>query len=155
MARVFGDVVFQDAGFQRASLKPLTHIGFRCECEVPTPSVFEGQSTIIFKPHILKHHISELPNGMVGAARHSTARHHVMARCELCCSVPCCAVLSCAVLYARQGHATPRHTMPCHGMPRKMPDVLRSMPPFPQETARALLTGAQPTYVYTSIYRSY
>ena len=33
-------------------LKPLTHIGFRCE--VPTPSVFEGQQTITFNPHVLQ-----------------------------------------------------------------------------------------------------
>ena len=30
-------------------------------CEVPTPSVLGGQSTTIFKPHILRHHIGELP----------------------------------------------------------------------------------------------
>ena len=40
------------------SSKPLTDISFRCE--VLTPSVFEGQSTIIIKPQILKHHIPEL-----------------------------------------------------------------------------------------------
>ena len=57
---VFRDVVFQDVGFQTTSFKPLTHISFRCE--VPTPSVVEGQSNIMFKPHILKHHIPELPN---------------------------------------------------------------------------------------------
>ena len=56
---MFRDVVFQDVGFQDYSLKPLTHISF--SCEVPTPSVFVGQSTIMFKPHILKHHIPELP----------------------------------------------------------------------------------------------
>ena len=38
---VFSDVVFQDAGFQTTRFKPLTHISFRCE--VPTPSVVEGQ----------------------------------------------------------------------------------------------------------------
>ena len=53
------DVVFQDVGFEHNSCKPITHISFRYE--VPTPSVFEGQSTIIFKPHILKHQIPELP----------------------------------------------------------------------------------------------
>ena len=56
---MFGDVAFQDAGFERNSLKPVTHISFRCE--VPTLSVAEGQSAIMFKPHILKHHIPELP----------------------------------------------------------------------------------------------
>ena len=40
-AWVFRDVVFQDAGFQNTSFKPLAHIS--CRCEVPTPSVFEGQ----------------------------------------------------------------------------------------------------------------
>ena len=54
----FRDVVFQDVVFQDTSLTPLTHIIFRCE--VPTPPVFEGQSTIMIKPHILKHHIPEL-----------------------------------------------------------------------------------------------
>ena len=57
---VFGDVVFQDVGFEHNSLKPLIHSSFRCD--VPTPSVVEGQSTIIIQPHILKHHIPELPN---------------------------------------------------------------------------------------------
>ena len=38
---VFRDVVFQDVGFENYSFKPLTHISFRCE--VPTPSVVEGQ----------------------------------------------------------------------------------------------------------------
>ena len=56
---VFRDVVFQDVGFENDSFKPLTHISFRCE--VPTSSVFEGQSTIMIKPHILKHRIPELP----------------------------------------------------------------------------------------------
>ena len=56
---VFRDVVFRDVGFDNNSLKPLTHISFGCE--VPTTSVAEGQSTIIFKPHTLKHHIPELP----------------------------------------------------------------------------------------------
>ena len=56
---VFRDVVFQDVRLDMIVLKPLTHIRFRCE--VPTPSVFEGQSTIMFKPHILKHRIPELP----------------------------------------------------------------------------------------------
>ena len=39
--------------------RPLTHISFRCE--VPTPSIVEGRSTTIVEPHILKHHIPELP----------------------------------------------------------------------------------------------
>ena len=60
MVWVFRDVVFQDVEFQNTSLKPLNHVSFRCE--VPIPSVFEGQSTITFKPHILKFHIPELPN---------------------------------------------------------------------------------------------
>ena len=63
---VFRDVAFQDVGFENNSLKPLTDI-ISCRCEVPTPSVVEGQSTIMFKPHILKHHIPELPN--LGARR--------------------------------------------------------------------------------------
>ena len=59
--REFRDVVFQDVGFESNSSKPLAHISFRCE--VPTTSVFEGQSSITIKPpHILKHHIPELPN---------------------------------------------------------------------------------------------
>ena len=40
--------------------KPLAHVSFRCE--VPTPSVFEDQQTMSFKPRILEHHIPELPN---------------------------------------------------------------------------------------------
>ena len=60
--RLFGDVVFQDAVFQNTSLKPVAHISFRCE--VPTPSLLEGQQTIIVKPHILKRHIPELPEYM-------------------------------------------------------------------------------------------
>ena len=53
------DVVFQDAGFRTTGLRPLPHISFRCE--VPTPSAVEGQSTVVFEPHILQHHIPELP----------------------------------------------------------------------------------------------
>ena len=60
MVWLFRDVVFQDVGFENNSFKPLTHISFRCE--VPTPSVFEGRWTIMIKPHILKHHIPELPS---------------------------------------------------------------------------------------------
>ena len=56
---VFRGVVFQDVGFEHNGFKPLTHMSFRCE--VPTPSVVEGQQYIGFKPHILKHHIPELP----------------------------------------------------------------------------------------------
>ena len=56
---VLRDVVFQDVGFQTISLKSLSHISFRCE--VPTPSVVEGQSTIMFRPQSLKHHIPEFP----------------------------------------------------------------------------------------------
>ena len=52
------DVVLQDVVFQNASLKPFTHISFRCD--VPIPSLVKGQPTIMFKPHILKHHIPEL-----------------------------------------------------------------------------------------------
>ena len=59
---VFRDVVFQDVGFKNNSFKPLANISYRCE--VPTPSVVEGQSTIIVKPHILKHHILELPKDL-------------------------------------------------------------------------------------------
>ena len=55
----FREVVFQGVGFEHTSFKPVAHISFRCE--VPTPSVVEGQSAIMFKPHILKHHIPELP----------------------------------------------------------------------------------------------
>ena len=55
---VFRDVVFQDVGFERNTVNPLTHISYRCE--VPTPSVVEGQSISIFTPPILKHHIPEL-----------------------------------------------------------------------------------------------
>ena len=51
---------FRMWGFKIVFLKLLTHISLGCE--VPTPSVFEGQSTAIFKPHILKHHIPELLN---------------------------------------------------------------------------------------------
>ena len=47
------------SGFKLLFVKPLTHISFRCE--VPTPSVVEGPQHIIFKPHILKRHIPELP----------------------------------------------------------------------------------------------
>ena len=57
---VFRNVVFQDVGFEHIGFEPLKHIGFRCE--VPTPSLVEGQSTIMFKPHVLEHHIPELPN---------------------------------------------------------------------------------------------
>ena len=53
--------VFRDVAFENNSLKPLTHISFRCE--VPTASVFEGHYTIIIKPRILKHRIPELPTG--------------------------------------------------------------------------------------------
>ena len=57
---VFRDVVFQDVGFEHNNIsKPLTHISYRCE--VPTPSVVEDQSTIMLNPHILKHHIPEIP----------------------------------------------------------------------------------------------
>ena len=56
---VFRDMVLQDVGFESNSFRPLTHLSFRCE--VPTPSVVEGQQIIIIKPHILKHHISALP----------------------------------------------------------------------------------------------
>ena len=59
-AWVFRDVLFQDVWFQNTISPPLTHISFRCE--VPTPSVDEGQPTIIFKPHVLKHRVPELPN---------------------------------------------------------------------------------------------
>ena len=53
------DVVFQDVGVPLTSFEPLAHISVGCE--VPTPSVVESQHTIMFKPHILKHHIPELP----------------------------------------------------------------------------------------------
>ena len=58
---VLRDVVFQDVGFETNSCIPLTvtHLSFRCE--VPTPSIVEGQSPISIKPHILKRHIPELP----------------------------------------------------------------------------------------------
>ena len=46
-------------GLKTLFLKPLTLISFRCE--VPAPSVVEGQQTTIFKSSILKHHIPELP----------------------------------------------------------------------------------------------
>ena len=45
------------------SLKPLIHISFRCE--VPRLPFVEGQSSTMFKPHILKHHIPELPQAEV------------------------------------------------------------------------------------------
>ena len=48
-------VVFEDVGFESNSLEPLTHIS--CRCEVPTPSVAEGQPTVIINPPILKHFI--------------------------------------------------------------------------------------------------
>ena len=38
---VFGDVVSQDVGFENNMFKPLTRTSFRCE--VPSPSVVEGQ----------------------------------------------------------------------------------------------------------------
>ena len=41
---MFRDVVFQDVVFQNVCLEPLARISFRCE--VPTPSVFEGQQAI-------------------------------------------------------------------------------------------------------------
>ena len=53
-------VVFQDVGFENTSFKPLNHIGFSSEVHIP--SVVEGQDTIITNPHILNHHIPELPN---------------------------------------------------------------------------------------------
>ena len=49
---VFRDVVFQAVGFEHNTDKPLTHISFRCE--VPTPSVFEGQETITVSFHNFK-----------------------------------------------------------------------------------------------------
>ena len=69
---VFRVVVFQDVGFQTNMLKPLTHISVRCE--VPAPSVFERQSTIMFKPHILKHYIPELPERCVNNVHRCHAR---------------------------------------------------------------------------------
>ena len=62
-------VMFEDVGFQNLNVQPLIHIS--CRCEVRTPSVVEGQSTIIFKSHILEHHIPELPTSglrVAGAA---------------------------------------------------------------------------------------
>ena len=53
---------FRMWGLTMIVIKPLTHISFRFE--VPTPSVVEGQSTVMFKPHILKRNIPELPNGI-------------------------------------------------------------------------------------------
>ena len=65
---VFRDVVFQHVVFQANYLlnKSLTNIGFRCE--VPTPSVCEGQYTMIFKPHFRTRHIAELPTRVFGFA---------------------------------------------------------------------------------------
>ena len=54
-------------GVSNASLNPLAHISFRCE--VPRPSVFESQSTTIFKLHILKRHIPGLPSASAPAGR--------------------------------------------------------------------------------------
>ena len=62
---------FRMWGFKLLLSKPPHHLSFRCE--VPTPSVSEGQSTtttIIVKPHILKHHIPELPKLVVSDASH-------------------------------------------------------------------------------------
>ena len=47
-------------GFEMQFSKPFTYISC-LRREVPTPSVVEGQSAIILKPRILKHHIPELP----------------------------------------------------------------------------------------------
>ena len=46
-------------GFIILSLNPSPHVSF--SCEVPTPSVVEGQYTTMFKPHIIKHRIPALP----------------------------------------------------------------------------------------------
>ena len=49
VTRVFRDVVFQDdVGFEHNSLKPLTHISFRCE--VPTPSVLRVNQLLLSNP---------------------------------------------------------------------------------------------------------
>ena len=53
-------------GLKIIALNPIAPFSFRCEA--PTPSVVEGQSTIMFKPHILKHHIPELPNMLHNSA---------------------------------------------------------------------------------------
>ena len=58
---------FRMWGFNMCS-KPLTHISFRCE--VLTPSVVEGQSTIMCRPHILKPHIPELPRSATKCSKY-------------------------------------------------------------------------------------
>ena len=55
----------KDCGFAGATTW-VAHVSFRCE--VPICSIAEGQQTIVFKPHILKHHIPELPNEDCGFA---------------------------------------------------------------------------------------
>ena len=77
---VQGCGVFQDVGFENNMLKPLAHISFRCE--VPTPSVVEGQSTVMFKPRILKHHIPELPSACMSLDSASRASSSPSSSCE-------------------------------------------------------------------------
>ena len=52
---------FRMWGFNILCVKPLTHIISALGVKFSYTYSFEGQSTIIFKPHILKHHIPELP----------------------------------------------------------------------------------------------
>ena len=59
LALLPGELVPGTWGLKIICLKPLTHINFRCE--VPTPSVLRVNDMLLFKPHILKHHIPELP----------------------------------------------------------------------------------------------
>ena len=60
ISREFGDVVFEDAGFETNSLLALKN--WRRGDFTPKADVGEGLKTICFKPHILKHQIPEHPN---------------------------------------------------------------------------------------------
>ena len=91
-----------------------TPLPYQFGCEVPTPSAAEGQQSIIFKPHILKHHIPELPRDTVEArmfcarARASACLHGYASAsasrvrpCMAVCLCVCESVWLCGCMSAR------------------------------------------------------
>ena len=62
--REFRDVVVEDVGFEIDSLSTLKN--WRCGDFTPEAAMGEGLKTSILKPHILKHHIPELPKSARG-----------------------------------------------------------------------------------------
>ena len=59
VVREFRDVVFEDVGFDEHCFLALENR--RCGDFTPKADMGEGLTTMMFKPHILKHHIPEHP----------------------------------------------------------------------------------------------